>query len=111
VPAQDELPLGDDAIELVRDRPQGAEQLTPEVAVEAAPTPDPLAETADADWIATPTPTPDDVPLPVAEADQDSDTDEPAGPEDEAPSPAPRKKGRSSVPSWDEIMFGGGKGE
>ena len=114
MPAQDELPLGDDAIELVRDRPQGAEKPTPEVSVEAAPSPDPLAETADADWIATPTPSPDDVPLPVAEteSDQASDTDEPAGPEDEAPSsPAPRKKGRSSVPSWDEIMFGGGKGE
>ena len=114
VPAQDELPLGDDAIELVRDRPQGAEELTPEVPVEVAPSPDPLAETADADWIATPTPAPDDVPLPVAETDERPgcrQSDEPAGPEDEAPSPAPRKKGRSSVPSWDEIMFGGGKGE
>jgi len=117
VPTQDELPLGDDAIELVRDRPQGAEEPTTEVRVEPAPSPDPLAETADADWIATPTPAPDDVPLPVAEteteteSDPASDADQPAVPEDETPSPAPRKKGRSSVPSWDEIMFGGGKGD
>lgn len=56
-----------------------------------------------------------------------TDTDEPALPLDpppvKAPEPAPeskdskeskaesRRKGRSSVPSWDEIMFGGGKSE
>ena len=31
---------------------------------------------------------------------------------DEAPAPKPAKKrGRASVPSWDEIMFGGGKND
>jgi hypothetical protein len=117
VPAQDELPLGDDAIELVRDRPQPGVEEPEELAVEPAPAPGPLAGSAAADWIATPTPAPDDVPLPVDEADQPVellDVEEPEEsdvPEDEAPAQAPRKKGRSSVPSWDEIMFGGGKGE
>ena len=114
VPDQDELPLGDDAIELVRDRPE-----TGDGTAVTAPAPDPLAATADADWIATPTPAPDDVPLPVDETQTGDEpaVDEPDDQEataevaeEEAPQP-PRKKGRSSVPSWDEIMFGGGKNE
>ena len=98
VPAQDELPLGDDAIELVRDRPQSAEEPTTEVPA-SPPLPDPLAETADADWIATPTPAPDDVPLPVAETEAESDerpghrADEPAVPEDETPVAGPAQEG------------------
>ncbi len=108
LPGQDELPLGDDAIELVRDRTEATEE--PAAA-------DPIADTADADWIgATVEPeAPDDGP------DDDHD-DRPDDHEDTAPvevvesdepdePPATRKKGRASVPSWDEIMFGGGKGE
>ncbi|MET0839008.1 MAG: septation protein SepH, partial [Marmoricola sp.] len=49
VPTQDELPLGDDAIELVRDRQLEAEPVT---------APDPTADTADADWLAEPAPEP-----------------------------------------------------
>jgi hypothetical protein len=88
--ADDELPLadhelGEDAIELVRDRAL-----------------DPAADHGDADWIA-------------AETDPGDALEEEAPPADEpAPAPAaekPHRKGRSSVPSWDEIMFGGGKGE
>ncbi|MFW6774726.1 septation protein SepH [Nocardioides sp. CPCC 205120] len=42
-----------------------------------------------------------------------ADAEQPAEPE---PAPAPRRparkaRGRASVPSWDEIMFGGGRGE
>ena len=56
VGTQDELPLGDDALELVRDRRDAAP--------EARPVPDPTADTADADWLAGPVePTEDDVPL------------------------------------------------
>ena len=96
--ADDELPLGDelgdDAIELVRDRAL-----------------DPTADHGDADWIASTT------------GDSDGQSDEsdeqPAAAPDDAvedtspdtPPAKPHKKGRSSVPSWDEIMFGGGKGE
>jgi hypothetical protein len=40
-------------------------------------------------------------------------TDQPDEPAAEKPAEAapPKKKSRSSVPSWDEIMFGGGKSE
>ena len=65
VHTQDELPLGDDAIELVRDRQAEATPAAPEEVI------DPAADTADADWLTdAPAPTPDDVPLieePVAE--------------------------------------------
>jgi hypothetical protein len=123
--ADDELPLGDeelgdDAIELVRDRAL-----------------DPAADHGDADWIAEPaaaepTAAPTDEAGPAerdvaetgpASADEVEDTGpvdlpreaEPAAPAAAEPSegrrPKPHRKGRSSVPSWDEIMFGGGKGE
>jgi len=97
--ADDELPLGDelgdDAIELVRDRAL-----------------DPAADHGDADWIADTS----------GESDAASDEEPPAAPGDspadvveepsaDAPAAKAQKKGRSSVPSWDEIMFGGGKGE
>lgn len=80
----DELPLGDDAIEMVTDADRSAE-----------------------------------APHPAAEADDTTEIDQveesaaaPAPAPDEQPAPRPAKKrGRASVPSWDEIMFGGGKGE
>jgi hypothetical protein len=100
--ADDELPLGDDAIELVRDRAL-----------------DPSADHGDADWIATVSgEAADTADAPAAEAvdeatEDDQSEDQPA---DEAATAAaapqkPHRKGRSSVPTWDEIMFGGGKGE
>lgn len=145
VPSQEELPLGDDAIELVRDhgtetnRVPAADEPTeladfgqevdaelvdpgPEAVVEptldpaldpaADPAIDPEADTAihtgDADWIAQ-EPTAAD---PADEERRDAGpATEPAtepSPEDPAP---PKRKSRSSVPSWDEIMFGGGKNE
>jgi hypothetical protein len=125
VPTQDELPLGDDAIELVRD-PQ------------EAPEPDPTAPTADADWLTDAPEEPEAPTEPAAELPVEQPADEPLVPEDEVvpevaeePEPAvepetadaeipeedtvevkraaAKRKGRSSVPSWDEIMFGGGK--
>jgi hypothetical protein len=101
VPHQDELPLGDDALELVRD---------------------PTAETADPDWIAADGAAAVDVPLPGTqqpdalpseELTAEVPLEEPeAGGEEAAAEEAPtrstrgRRKGRSSIPSWDEIMFG-----
>jgi hypothetical protein len=92
----DELPLGDelgdDAIELVRDRAL-----------------DPTADHGDADWIADTSADSDDEGVEVEAPAAADDT-----PEEQAAPAAParaQKKGRSSVPSWDEIMFGGGKGE
>ena len=87
----DELPLGEDAIELVAEDP--------------------------ADWIATqaserpsvPEPEPALVePAEPVELGSEADDDGPLEDQDE---PAPRRTGkrnrRASVPSWDEIMFGG----
>jgi len=95
VPGNDELPLGDDAIELVRDDPQTLDDLA--------------ADHADADWIAPETPAEPT----TGEADgAEEPIDEPAAEADEPAEGTPsRKKGRSSVPSWDEIMFGGGKND
>ncbi len=133
VHSQDELPLGDDAIALVRDRRAPA---APEAPADLADLADPTADTADADWLTdTPQPAPDDVPLidegaaltPPAPEEAAPGTPEGAEtPETLEPQPetepvdegadvapeekpaAPKRKGRSSVPSWDEIMFGGG---
>lgn len=96
VPSQDELPLGDDALEMVRGGASSAavpddDEPTVEVSLHEPTTarPDPTEQPAD---------------RPAAEAD-------PAA-EDSEPTPrSARRKGRSSVPSWDEIMFGGGRPE
>jgi hypothetical protein len=160
VPSQDELPLGDDAIELVRNREPAADEATDPVAVPetaARAGADTGADTADADWIAERVAEPSSEPVegsgggtatperaagpgaePVtralpetaahgqAEAQEKHQEDDPeddhssAGPAAATPAPAeeaaatatpPKKKSRSSVPSWDEIMFGGGKRE
>jgi len=92
--------LGDDAIEMVRDRD---DELT--------------ADHADADWIADTSEEPagDPVEEPVEEPTDEVPTADPDpvdAPAAEAQSSGkPQRKGRSSVPSWDEIMFGSGKGE
>lgn len=80
----DQLPLGDDAIDMVSATP----------AVPASPA-EPVAEDPVVDEPVTPTPADE----PVAEEPA------PAAPPRRAPA---KKRGRASVPSWDEIMFGGG---
>jgi hypothetical protein len=100
-----ELPLGEDAIGMVSD--DATEDLTATAAA--------IRETGDADWIATQAterPAPPAV-EPEAETAPASETVEPE-PDPEAPETGRRtskKKSRASVPSWDEIMFGGGKRE
>lgn len=95
VPSQDELPLGDDAIELVRDVPV-TEQVADE-ATEAEPEPEQPAA-ADQGHAAA-----EEQPADGAETE--------AGAASATGPRAARKKGRASVPTWDEIMFGGGKNE
>lgn len=91
--SDDELPLGDDAISLVRDESGslGAEQ-----PVEAF-----LDDETAAD---------DDAVAELDEAEQagTDSAEEPAEPARRKPA---KKRGRASVPSWDEIMFGGSKGD
>jgi hypothetical protein len=89
----DQLPLGDDAIDLVTEQPVEAfldtgEPTDPEIAAEEAELREEAAEAA-------------------------AEDDFHAKPEHHEPQRREVKKtrGRASVPSWDEIMFGGGKSE
>ncbi|CAM3210312.1 septation protein SepH [Nocardioides dubius] len=100
-PEQEQEPLGADAIALVQaDEPDADE-----------PTVD-LSETVRAAAKATPS-------APAPEQASDAAREQAAEPqaesaEPEPAKPAPRKanrRKRASVPSWDEIMFGGGKQE
>jgi hypothetical protein len=105
---EDELPLGHDAIELAN---EGADESTVDLTetaakvrsaadtanpVELAPTPEPLAEPAHER---------DDT---VAAAHAHADEAEVEAASRRA---VKKSRGRASVPSWDEIMFGGGKSE
>jgi len=91
--AHGELPLGDDALSLMSDESRSeSASLGSEAPVEA--------------YL-------DDEP-PTRE--QPAVRDEPAAEEadvehDEPPAKPAKKRGRASVPSWDEIMFGGGKSD
>ncbi|MET1061166.1 MAG: septation protein SepH [Nocardioides sp.] len=105
---EDELPLGDDAIELAN---LGADDATVDLTETAArvrgdrpsddadisPTPEPLADEPHAQ---------PEKAEPAAETEPET-AEEPAA-QEEPPAPTKRKsRGRASVPSWDEIMFGG----
>jgi len=91
-PVADELPLGEDAIELVTDDTDALTTAArPLRAVEAEELPI-TGDSADADWMVT------------QATERPERTQEPAR-------PAKKGKGRASVPSWDEIMFGSGGGD
>jgi hypothetical protein len=122
VSTDEELPLGEDAIELVTDPAEATEAAGAAGPAghagrtEAAPHEDDLTTgTGDADWIATQA---SDRPAakPAAEAEPEPAAEPEPEPQPE-PEPEPARKtarkgrGRASVPSWDEIMFGGGKQE
>ncbi|KRF34367.1 septation protein SepH [Nocardioides sp. Soil805] len=124
VPA-DELPLGEDAMELVADddAPSAAETtmdlsdagLGAEQPLEAfldEPVLDPAAPAAPAEGTDTAgSDTSGDVDT-AGSAEQPEQPEQPAA-EEERPArrPARKGRGRASVPSWDEIMFGGGKSD
>ena len=99
---EDELPLGDDAIELANRPADEATAITEDLTETAA-----RVRNADADADISPTPEPlADEPA----AHEHHDEPGPEEPVAEEPTPAkPKRRGRASVPSWDEIMFGGGK--
>jgi hypothetical protein len=104
----DELPLGEDAIDLVSE-PEGSAALADSLADDSlgaeAPVeaylddPEPLTRTSELDRVVDDEGADDE---PDHRADHRAD--EPPG----EPARA-KRKGRASVPSWDEIMFGGGK--
>ena len=76
----EELPLGEDAIGMV----------SPEPEPEPAPDPEPEPE-----------------PAPVAETEPEPEPEPEVQPEPPVRRPVRKSRGRASVPSWDEIMFGG----
>ncbi|GAA4698520.1 septation protein SepH [Nocardioides nanhaiensis] len=105
----DEVPLGSDVTP--------GEELGDDV-LEILADPDPAPERVDADAEEQPAldlgpagsaATPAGQPVPTADRDDDRDAteDEPAA-EEPPRRPVQKKRGRASVPSWDEIMFGGG---
>jgi len=95
----EELPLGDDAVALVRDDDRKSaldnSALGSEAPVEAYLDDDETPTTEHARVEDSPTET-------VEEPEEEP-------PAAEEPAARPKRKGRSSVPSWDEIMFGSGK--
>jgi len=102
-PAPDELPLGDalgdDAIGLVSsDQPLEA-FLDEQPGVDESEVADEAADAAALD---------EDPEPPVEPAAEEKPAREPADDEPPARRPVRKKGGRASVPSWDEIMFGGG---
>ena len=112
----DELPLGEDALELVNEdpAPRAFEATPDENAALGAEAPleayldDPVDDTADTTTTAAVT---DETDLGDAGDSADAEVDESDDDHPhEPPSRKPVKKtrGRASVPSWDEIMFGGG---
>jgi hypothetical protein len=128
----EELPLGEDAIGMVSDTDElsyGAEETTVDLSATAravreresrtAPATEPTAETGDADWISTQATERPARPQPPAAEEptpQEAPEREPAEASKAQSEQPPRRtvkksKGRASVPSWDEIMFGGGRSE
>lgn len=125
VQSEPQLPIGDDAIEMVT----GSEEAGPdERTVDLSKTAQELrglAPSGDADWMATqasdrPAPAPRAAPEPPedgideeppAEEAPHAAEEEAEPAKEEAPPKKTRKGRRASVPSWDEIMFGGGRSE
>ena len=107
VPA-DELPLGEDAIDLVSD-----EQVAGHRAAHRVEHPDEAAAELDSLGAEAPVEAYLDEPDPLTRTSEldrvEADDDEPDARADEPAGRPARRKGRASVPSWDEIMFGGGK--
>jgi hypothetical protein len=112
----EELPLGEDALELVHEEP-----LTPAAPEVDSETVEARAEESDALGAEAPleayldSPADDTATTPaVSESASDDELDDSDGSSDDHPHEPPSRKpvkktrGRASVPSWDEIMFGGG---
>ena len=103
----DDLPLGDDAIEMVTAEESSVtpEETTMELSDTGLGSEQSIEAYLDEQG--------------AADGPADGPAEEPAEPEPEPTAEAPaepkprpaKKRGRASVPSWDEIMFGGGKGD
>lgn len=104
----EQLTLGDDAIDLVTERAPG-EGATGDVATET-----PVEAYLDEEGPTTDLPVVEEPPGATTAPESQAEPEPEAEPEAEqkpTPQKRPRKRGRASVPSWDEIMFGGGKSD
>ncbi|MBS42087.1 MAG: hypothetical protein CMH83_02685 [Nocardioides sp.] len=103
------LPLGDDALDLLAEETRSAEVPVPA----AQPTAETTSTVPDAPAAAEPAAAPaarsgtatDEVGQTGQTGQTDEDDDAPATPATRRP--VQKRRGRASVPSWDEIMFGG----
>jgi Protein of unknown function (DUF3071) len=100
-----ELPLGEDAIEMVTDE-ESPNETTMELSDTSLGSEQPVEAYLDEDR-ASGGPLPTDE---VADPADGSAARAEEAPEEPKAKPA-KKRGRASVPSWDEIMFGGGKND
>jgi hypothetical protein len=111
----EELALGDDAIELVSDdpEPEVAHDRAEEIAALGAEAPvEAYLDSPGADEPRDDQPTLDEVMEAEPEgAAPDGSDDDPRRHEPPSRKPVKKTRGRASVPSWDEIMFGGPGGE
>ncbi|MDN4163507.1 septation protein SepH [Nocardioides abyssi] len=111
-PVDQELPLGDDAISLVHDEPVEAFRDTdaPSEPAVAAQEHDQAEQAADAAALDVTDDAPTTEQPAVRDEPAEAPAEEPAAEEQPPPRrPVRKSRGRASVPSWDEIMFGGGK--
>lgn len=110
----DALPIGDDAIEMVGEPlPEHLAEDGPMEAVAPLIQPEARVEPPSIDDFFpddVPDQEPDEVPESTPRAAEPEATESVDQDEQESPTrrPVTKKKGRASVPSWDEIMFGGG---
>lgn len=107
----DDVPLGEDAIEMVGGEPAEEAASPNETTMEITGSSLGSEQSMEAYLEGT-----DTTPPVSARADARDDggaADEPEQAAQTPPAPAakPKKRGRASVPSWDEIMFGGGKND
>jgi hypothetical protein len=113
-----DLPLGDDAIELVRDREAGPFEVpTGDAdwmdAGGAASVEEPDGATEDTTEIVVTATDPEVIAEQPEQPEEPEEPEEPeldlgVEPQETAAQKSAKRKGRASVPSWDEIMFGGG---
>lgn len=120
VPA-DELPLGEDAIDLVSDTDEtddtdpspdeaGPSETTIDLTEAGLGTEQPVEAYLSADPERQfPSSEPATDTIPGTPAEDDEPASDPAAAEPAARKPARKARGRASVPSWDEIMFGGSR--
>lgn len=109
--APDELPLGEDAIEMVHDAEPDAPSAV-ETTMDLSGTAGLGADQPLEAFLDDPAPDPA-APAAPEVPEQAEQAEKPAAEEEDRPArrPARKGRGRASVPSWDEIMFGGGKSD